>query len=463
MMKKLTSVSLSVLSLAMVTAEAGTVRIKPGDADALNRKIASLAPGDTLVIQNGTYRNFAIDVPGRVDGTQRRPITIRAEDDGKVRLVGNSRLSIGGDFVTVRGLNFAGGKTTDGPVIRFQSGRSKARRSRVTETAIHAVRSEDRRGRGAYYVLVTGTQNQVDRSSFYGKPTSGPVIHIENAASSERIAKAEGNHTITKNWIGFTPSGSNAHTPCVRIGPSSFADIDARNVVSFNLLEECDAGYDALYVQGAGNEISQNTLLRSRGRINLRSGGRNTVHRNAILAGGDPRVGGIRVSGEDHIVTENYLGEVPRGLEVMMGDAANETHPRVEDAVIARNTFYLNDEINFETLFDNRARGAKVPCRVAFDDNVVLHRQSKSTDDFKIVGGGLIDENDSFAINGADGGWRALDQFTTHVATSPNGLHRASNPRARGAGAPTDDMYVMRRSNRSTGASWYDKPSSAPR
>ena len=60
--------------------------------------------GDIITLANGEWRDFEIKFSGR--GKKSRPITLRAEDAGKVILVGQSNLRIGGKIYAGHGVGF---------------------------------------------------------------------------------------------------------------------------------------------------------------------------------------------------------------------------------------------------------------------------------------------------------------------------------------------------------------------
>ena len=60
------------------------------DQDAYRAAVAKLAPGDVVVLANGVWQDFEIVFAG--EGTEARPITLTAEEKGKVILSGQSNL-----------------------------------------------------------------------------------------------------------------------------------------------------------------------------------------------------------------------------------------------------------------------------------------------------------------------------------------------------------------------------------
>lgn len=55
---------------------------------ALASAVANAAPGDTIIIANGTWENVEIDINGK--GEENNPIVVKVEEEGKVIVSGQS-------------------------------------------------------------------------------------------------------------------------------------------------------------------------------------------------------------------------------------------------------------------------------------------------------------------------------------------------------------------------------------
>src|SRR5215468_477040 len=95
------------LILLCATAVAPAADITVTDNTALKKAVKSLQPGDTVILSDGAWRDTEIKLI--VDGSEDKPITLRAQTPGKVILSGKSRLSIGGKWLVVQGLVFKDG------------------------------------------------------------------------------------------------------------------------------------------------------------------------------------------------------------------------------------------------------------------------------------------------------------------------------------------------------------------
>src|SRR5215213_6444168 len=95
------------LVLLCFVASISASELTVSDAAALKKAVKALQPGDTLILKDGTWKDTEIKLDA--EGTQEKPITLRAQTPGKVILSGKSTLRIGGHWITINGLLFADG------------------------------------------------------------------------------------------------------------------------------------------------------------------------------------------------------------------------------------------------------------------------------------------------------------------------------------------------------------------
>ena len=70
----------------------------------LEKAVAAAAPGDTVVIRDGTWTDWIVKL--RASGTPEQPVTVKAQTPGRVRLTGKVRVEISGSHLVVTGLLF---------------------------------------------------------------------------------------------------------------------------------------------------------------------------------------------------------------------------------------------------------------------------------------------------------------------------------------------------------------------
>ena len=120
-------------SLLSFNANAASTRVS--SQSEYHDAIENLRPGDTIVLANGEWKNFEIVFSG--NGQKDKPITLTAEEKGKVFITGLSNLRLAGEHLVVSGLVFKDGYTPTSEVISFRRNKGHlANHSRVTEVVI---------------------------------------------------------------------------------------------------------------------------------------------------------------------------------------------------------------------------------------------------------------------------------------------------------------------------------------
>src|SRR5690606_38098910 len=109
--------------------------IRVNDIEALKEAIKNSKAGDDIVMANGIWKDVQIEFSGQ--GTEDKPIILRAETPGKVTIEGISNLKIGGQYLIVKDLHFKNGYTPTKNVIQFKIDDKKiAMHSKVTNCVI---------------------------------------------------------------------------------------------------------------------------------------------------------------------------------------------------------------------------------------------------------------------------------------------------------------------------------------
>ena len=124
-------------------------------------------PGDTIVLADGEWRDFEIVFTGV--GRPGKPITLKPQTKGGVRITGRSNLRLGGEHLVVSGLVFTDGHTPTRDVIAFRRTKTHlANHSRVTEVVIDRFNNPER-FETDFWVMVYGRHNRFDHSYLAGK------------------------------------------------------------------------------------------------------------------------------------------------------------------------------------------------------------------------------------------------------------------------------------------------------
>jgi poly(beta-D-mannuronate) lyase len=352
--------------------------IKASTSEQLTAAIGQAKPGDTILMSNGVWKDTDIVFLG--EGTEDKPITLRAETPGQVVMSGKSTLSIAGAYLVVDGLSFKdGGDVKDSSVIQFRYRDKQASYSRITNIEMLDYNPASRE-KNTKWVNLYGHHNRVDHSYFKGKTNIGALLVVWRDDNSAQYHQIDNNHFAgrpqLKNDKGAVV-GNEGET--IRIGTSTHSLSDSYTTVLHNLFEDCDGEIETISIKSGKNVIKGNTLLNTAGTITLRHGNGSRIEGNVILANGKASSGGIRVIGGDHVIVNNYISGIPassstsRGAIVLTNGVPNsplEQYFQVTGVTIAHNTLVNND--NNVIVGDKKSDTNPLPpVNTTFADNLI--------------------------------------------------------------------------------------------
>jgi poly(beta-D-mannuronate) lyase len=310
-----------------------------------------------------------VDIRFMANGTPEKPIILRSQTPGKVKLTGSSTIRIGGDYLEVHGLWFDGGDTGKDTVIKFEiNSETPANYSRVTNCAITNVNAPARETT-SYYISLHGKSNRVDHCSFSGKLNKGPAIAVRLKNSIDN------QHLIDHNYFGERlPLGFNGGET-IRVGTSTYSKQSSKTIIENNFFEKCNGEMEIISIKSGNNIVRNNLILESEGTITLRHGDYNLVEGNVIIGNNLPDVGGIRMINKGNIVQNNLIIGVKsdgyRAPIVIMngipGAKLNE-YDQVVDGIIQNNTIINSGPVTFA--INNREGATATPVNTKFKNNL---------------------------------------------------------------------------------------------
>ncbi|MEO9513497.1 MAG: chondroitinase-B domain-containing protein [Flavobacteriaceae bacterium] len=333
-------VMLSALLISGITPPKTTSQ-KVSTPEELEMAIANANPGDVIVMANGDWDDLQIRFIGK--GTAEKPITLTAETPGKVIIQGKSNLKFGGEYLVVSGLHFKNGYSPSFAVIEFKIDHNTlANHCRVTNCVIEGF-NKMQRNYTDLWILFNGRHNQLDHSYLAGKSNRGPTIRVD-LEGNESIKNY---HQITNNHFGPRPPKGGASAETIQIGTSTTSMSPSHTLVADNLFERCNGEVEIISSKANYNEFRNNVFYKSEGSLVTRHGNYCTVDGNYFI--GDVKnenIGGIRIIGTGHWVTNNYLlnlkGQNFRSpLAVMNGipKSSLNRYKQVTDVVVAHNSW----------------------------------------------------------------------------------------------------------------------------
>lgn len=352
------------LSLATFPAVAADYLVR--DAAAYATAVRALAPGDTVVLADGVWRD--VDLLFRGTGKIGQPIKLTAQTPGKVILSGQSQLRLAGAHLEVSNLVFRDGWAPGGEVISFRRSASEwADHSRVTGIVIDRYNKPDRQ-QSDHWVALYGQHNRFDHNQLVGKTNAGTTLVVVRNATSG----LDNQHRIDHNWFGPRPNLGSNGGETMRIGTSHDSQSDSRTVVENNWFEQCDGEVEIVSNKSGGNTYRGNVFQDSRGSLVLRHGHGNLVERNVFLGHGKAHTGGVRVINRNQTVRDNYFEGIAgdnfaAALSVMAGthNAPLNRYEQIDHAVIERNSFIQVGTLLLGAGLDEERNAMPVNSRIA--------------------------------------------------------------------------------------------------
>lgn len=310
------------------------------DNEALQNALLKAKPGDIITMANGNWKDLQIKMTR--SGTEKEPITLSAETPGKVIIQGKSNLQIGGDHLIVSGLHFTNGYSPTRSVINFGVGDTVANHSVVTNCAIVNYNKLQRNFQDLW-VLLKGRHNELKNCYIAGKANRGPTVRVD----LEGNQNINNYHKIINNHFGPRPPKGGPSAETIQIGNSYTSMCPSYTLVANNLFDECNGEVEVISSKTNFNEFRGNVFYKSEGSLVTRHGNYCTVDGNYFIGDESKNtVGGVRLIGTGHTVTNNYFynlkgKEFRSPLAVMNGIPKSplNRYIQVTDVIVAYNSW----------------------------------------------------------------------------------------------------------------------------
>ena len=384
------------LAFALSAAAAEYRAANTAELTALNAK---LAPGDSVVLADGEWRDQALVFHAR--GSADKPITLRAATAGKVVLAGKSTLAIDGEWLVVSGVIVRDG---DGPAEGIAI---KGAHQRLTECAMIG-------GTYKHFLRMWGTDSRVDHCYFEGKTSGEPTFQVEVDEETPN------RHRIDHNHFGPRPPLGKNGGETMRLGYSWQSMWTSRTLVEQNLFDRCDGEIEIISSKSCGNIYRANTFLDCDGMLTLRHGNRCVIDGNFFLGHHKKGSGGIRIIGEDHVITNNYFEGLTNGAFWI---TSGVPHSQLVQYFQARRAV-----IAFNTVVDSRGPCLELDAGIGGSGRLMRPAEiTVANNVFDVPAGGTL-------LKGTEGEyWSWLGNFVSGATTEHAGFKVADLKLARGA------------------------------
>lgn len=314
--------------------------IKVGTIAQFNETVKNIAPGDSVILANGTWKDAELVFKGK--GEIGKRIYLTAETFGQVTLEGQSCLRLSGEWLHVSGLVFVNGCAPGKSVIEFKtSSKNYAYNTVLTDCVIDGY-SQQFKDSADHWVDVWGKKNTIEYCYFGGKANEGTTFVIWPNDSNS----INNGHLVYRNYFGPRPRLGSNGGESIRIGTSQVCNNSSGSIVDGNYFEHCNGEVEIISNKSSDNKFVNNTFFESEGSLVLRHGNRAVVSGNWFIGNGKEYTGGVRVINEGHQIYNNYFykltgDEFRSALAIMnaIPDSPLNGYAPVRNVVIANNTY----------------------------------------------------------------------------------------------------------------------------
>lgn len=314
--------------------------IKVGTITQFNETVKNIAPGDSVILANGAWKDAELVFKGK--GEIGKRIYLTAETFGQVTLEGQSCLRLSGEWLHVSGLVFVNGCAPGKSVIEFKtSSKNYAYNTVLTDCVIDGY-SKQFKDSADHWVDVWGKKNTIEYCYFGGKANEGTTFVIWPNDSNS----INNGHLVYRNYFGPRPRLGSNGGESIRIGTSQVCNNSSGSIVDGNYFEHCNGEVEIISNKSSDNKFVNNTFFESEGSLVLRHGNRAVVSGNWFIGNGKEYTGGVRVINEGHQIYNNYFykltgDEFRSALAIMnaIPDSPLNGYAPVRNVVIANNTY----------------------------------------------------------------------------------------------------------------------------
>jgi hypothetical protein len=282
-------------------------------------------PGDCINLEDGSY-TFPIIT---AKGTAEAPIVISASHLLKATVSTGDLVMQGAAYVVVQGLTWNGSGTinltdTDhGRISRFRVQRMETGKDWVT--------------------VYGGSQScRIDHNDFGPQSQVGNMV-IVTGPHDEMGNGALAQHTrIDHNYFHDVHFSGGNGWETVRSGVDMLAFKSTFSVIEHNLFVNDANDPEVVSLKSSDNTVRYNTLRKSAGQFVLRGGNRALVYGNYLLESQ-----GLRVSGGNHRIFNNYIESASGSGIFLEGGTSNDT-----SGVINEHKQVYKTEVVFNTVIN---------------------------------------------------------------------------------------------------------------
>ncbi|WP_316765818.1 chondroitinase-B domain-containing protein [Pedobacter frigiditerrae] len=301
--------------------------------------LSKLVAGDEVIIANGNYTNWNIEIPNK--GTSAKPIFIKAQENGKIVFSGDinqTLFKLTGDYIILSGITFK--KCTllkGGGLIELKNSVN----CQITNCLFleNTVKTQF-----TPLVIVSGNgkNNKIDNCTFTANVDNQDLQVKITKESCPQNTLIEKNIFTNKQKVSWK-NGNGGE--CVQIGqdPVLLGLQEAKTIVRENKFINCNGESEVISNKSSGNSYLKNYFENNDGELVMRGGHDCIIDGNTFKGG----TGGIRINGSGHTITNNKISNIKTSIRLMYGMAKGKQE--IGFYIAASNCIINNNQISNAT------------------------------------------------------------------------------------------------------------------
>jgi poly(beta-D-mannuronate) lyase len=293
----------------------------------LSSMMSILKAGDKVLLFDEVISNLNLNISSK--GELLKRITIQPLNPGKVIVTGRISLIISGRYTTIANIIFKDGGNPNSIILKGYGNRLTGFDINLNNT-------------NGPIIMVHPKNNRIDHCYIHDFTKSDRWIQKDPNSTSEDFFLFD--HNFVKNRKQGDSNGF--ETLQLRNEDNK---IQSKSIITQNYFENCDGEIELISIKSSDNIISNNTIDQCKGTITLRSGFNNIIVNNKFIQSNLKDAGGVRITGEGHIIKSNLFSNIKNGntngaaLSIMNGTNEKPTYQQVKNLIISNNLFMENE------------------------------------------------------------------------------------------------------------------------
>jgi poly(beta-D-mannuronate) lyase len=294
--------------------------------DELSNAVANAIPDDVILLCDGDWNDLKLVVDR--SGTSESPITIKAENPGKVVISGDSYIVLEGDYLTLKGFRWKDYRNPEPEGKAYILTATGSSNNEISEMLFEESTQLDFRT-WSYNIALRGKDHEVYNTAFLGKHGVGAQLIVKEGGTQL-------NHKLHNLYFSRKPlppleNGEPRNGgESLQIGSGDKKEkFLADDVFASHLFFENASGEsEIISLKGSQITLSNIVMLGCQGMLSLRSGNNNKVKH--VFVDGKNKIGSgaIRVLGDGHDIRDVFVtglhGKWRGGLFFESGNIVNK-------------------------------------------------------------------------------------------------------------------------------------------